>query len=235
MDGFMFSPVGMLGGMLLIPLYIYAMFTQFNVKSTFNKYAQVRGYRGQTGAEVARSILDRNGLTNVRIEPIGGSLTDHFDPRANVIRLSQSVYGSQSIAAVAVAAHEVGHALQYAGGYSPIKWRNSILPLANIGSQALPFLIMAAFLFRSSTLIDLGIVFYLFAIIFHVVTLPVEFNASSRAIAQLSEGYYIDEQETKSAKKVLGAAAMTYVATAAIAIGELLRLLVYKQLFRDDD
>lgn len=235
MEGLMFGPLGMLGGLLLLPLYIYALFTQFNVKSTFNKYTQVRSYRGQTGAEVARSILDKNGLYNVKVEPIGGSLSDHFDPRSNVIRLSQPVYGSQSIAAVAVAAHEVGHALQYANGYTPIKWRNSILPLANIGSQALPILIFAAFIFRSSAMIDLGILFYLFAIVFQIITLPVEFNASSRAILQLNEGFYIDEQESRDAKKVLNAAAMTYVASAAIALGELVRLLLYRSLMRDDD
>lgn len=235
MDGFMISPFGFVGAIFLVPLYIFALFTQFNVKSTFNKYAQVRAYRGQTGAEVARSILDRNGLYQVRIEPIAGSLTDHFDPRANVIRLSQSVYGSQSIAAIAVASHEVGHALQYANGYAPIKWRNAILPMANIGSQALGILIFAAFIFRSSFMIDIGILFYLFAIMFHIVTLPVEFNASSRAITQLTDGYYIDDQEKSHAKKVLGAAAMTYLATAAIALGELVRLLLYRTMMRDDD
>lgn len=235
MDGFMISPFGFVGAIFLVPLYIFALFTQFNVKSTFNKYAQVRAYRGQTGAEVARSILDRNGLYQVRIEPIAGNLTDHFDPRANVIRLSQSVYGSQSIAAIAVASHEVGHALQYANGYAPIKWRNAILPMANIGSQALGILIFAALIFRSSFMIDIGILFYLFAIMFHIVTLPVEFNASSRAIAQLTDGYYIDDQEKSHAKKVLGAAAMTYLATAAIAIGELVRLLLYRTMMRDDD
>lgn len=225
----------MMGGIILLPLYIYALFTQFGVKSTFNKFAQVRSYRGATGAEVARSILDRNGLSHVAIEPIAGSLSDHFDPRANVVRLSESVYGSTSVAAIAVAAHEVGHAIQYATGYRPIALRNNILPLANIGSQALPILIMVAFIFRSSVMVDIGIVFYIFAILFHIVTLPVEFNASSRAIAQLSDGYYIDDVETEGAKKVLRAAAMTYVATAAIAIGELIRLIFYRTLFRDED
>lgn len=231
----MISTLTILSGILLLPLYIFAVFTQFNVKGTFNKYANVRSYRGMTGAEAARLILDRNGLYNVRVEHIHGTLSDHFDPRGNVIRLSDSVYGSTSIAAVAVAAHEVGHAIQYATGYQPIAWRNSILPLANIGSQALPILIFAAFIFRSSFMIDLGIVFYIFAIVFHIVTLPVEFNASSRAIAQLNEGYFIDAQEERDAKKVLNAAAMTYVATAAIAIGELLRLVLYRSLMRDDD
>lgn len=232
---YMFSPFGMFGGLLLLPLYIFAMMTQFSVKSTFRKFAQQRSYKGLTGAEVARSILDRNGLSHVRVEPIGGELTDHFDPRHNVVRLSQPVYGSQSVSAVAVAAHEVGHAIQYAKGYMPIKFRNSVLPLANVGSQALPLLILAAFFFRSSTMIDLGIVFYLFTILFHIFTLPVEFNASSRAIVELSEGYYIDDHEEKGVRKVLGAAAMTYVATAAIAIGELLRLLLYRSMMRDED
>lgn len=235
MNGYMFSPFGLTGLIFLVPLYIYAMFTQFNVKSTFKKYSAVSSYRGSTGAEVARNILDRNGLSQVRVEKVAGSLTDHFDPRSNVIRLSETVYGSQSIAAISVAAHEVGHALQYANGYVPIKWRNAILPVANIGSQALGILIFAAFIFRSSFMIDIGILFYLFAILFHIVTLPVEFNASSRAIVQLTDGYYIDDQEKKFAKKVLGAAAMTYVATAAIAIGELVRLLLYRTMLRDDD
>lgn len=235
MNGFMLSPFGMVGAIFLVPLYIFAMAMQFNVKSTFGKYAKVRSYRGQTGAEVARSILDRNGLYQVRVEHTPGQLTDHFDPRTNIVRLSDSVYGSQSIAAISVAAHEVGHALQYANGYTPIKVRNSILPLANIGSQSIGILVIAAFLFRAPFMIDIGIVFYLFAILFHVVTLPVEFNASSRAIAQLTDGYYIDEQEKKDARKVLGAAAMTYVAAAAIAIGELVRLLLYKSMMRDDD
>ncbi len=231
----MLSTFSIFGGILLLPLYIFAMMTQFGVKSTFRKFSDQRSYRGMTGAEVARSILDRNGLSHVRVEPIGGELTDHFDPRQNVVRLSQPVYGSYSISAVAVAAHEVGHAIQHAKGYIPIKFRNSVLPLANIGSQALPILIFAAFIFRSSLMIDLGIAFYLFTILFHMFTLPVEFNASSRAIAELSGGYYIDEHEEKGVKKVLGAAAMTYVATAAIAIGELLRLLLYRTMMRDDD
>lgn len=229
------SPFGTLGLVFLLPLYIYAMFTQFNVKSTFNKFAAVRAYKGMTGSEVARSILDRNGLTHIRIERVAGSLSDHYDPRNNVIRLSESVYDSQSIAAVSVAAHEVGHALQYANGYAPIKVRNSILPLANIGSQSIGILIFAAFIFRATIMIDIGILFYLFAIIFQIVTLPVEFNASRRAIAELTSGYYIDEQEEKAAKKVLGAAAMTYVAAAAVALGELVRLLLYRFLLRDDD
>lgn len=235
MNGLFLTPFGALGLMFLLPLYIYAMFTQFNVKHTFKKFAAVQSYKGLTGAEVARSILDRNGLTHIRIEHISGSLSDHYDPRNNVIRLSDSVYSSQSIAAVSVAAHEVGHAIQYDQGYAPIKMRNAILPLANIGSQSVGFLIMAFFIFRVSFLIDIGILFYLFAIIFQIVTLPVEFNASRRAIGELTGGYYIDDQEEKAAKKVLGAAAMTYVAAAAVALGELVRLLLYRFLLRDDD
>lgn len=229
------SPFGTMGLIFLLPLYIYAMYTQFNVKHTFNKFANVRAYKGLTGAEVARSILDRNGLSQVRIERVAGSLSDHYDPRNNVIRLSETVYGSQSIAAISVAAHEVGHALQYANGYAPIKVRNTILPLANIGSQSIGILIFAAFIFRATIMIDIGILFYLFAITFQIVTLPVEFNASRRAIGELTGGYYIDEQEERAAKKVLGAAAMTYVAAAAVALGELVRLLLYRFLLRDDD
>ncbi len=235
MNHFYLSPFGTMGLVFLLPLYIFAMFTQFNVKHTFNKFATVRSYKGMTGAEVARSILDRNGLTHIRIEHIAGALSDHYDPKNNVIRLSDSVYASQSIAAISVAAHEVGHALQYANGYTPIKIRNSILPLANIGSQSIGFLIMAAFIFRATFMIDIGILFYTFAIVFQIVTLPVEFNASRRAIGELTDGYYIDNQEERVAKKVLGAAAMTYVAAAAVALGELVRLLLYRFLLRDDD
>ena len=225
---------GSLGFLLLIPVYIFAMMAQIQVKSTFTKYTRVGSYRRMKGAEVARAILDRNGLYDVVIEPVAGSLTDHYDPRHNRIRLSQTVYGSDSIAAVSVAAHEVGHAIQYAKGYKPIRIRNAFLPLANLGSGVLPILIMAGFFFRIVPLVDLGILFYLFAVLFHIVTLPIEFNASSRAIAELVDGQYILEDEISNSKKVLGAAARTYVASAAVSVMELVRLLLIRDRMSRD-
>lgn len=229
------GPAGQLGFLLMLPLFAYAMFTQFNVKRTFDKFYNVRSYRGMTGAEVARLILDRNGLYNVQVLAVSGQLTDHFDPRNNTVNLSSIVYGSNSIASIAVAAHEVGHAIQHAEGYAPIQMRSAVLPLANIGSQAMPILIFAGFIFNFGFLVNFGILFYIFAVLFHVVTLPVEFNASSRAIAQLEGGHYIDEEETISAKKVLNAAAMTYVASAAIALAQLLRLIMISKSMSDDE
>lgn len=233
MSGYM-SAAGSLGFLLLIPVYIFAMIAQIQVKSTFGKYARVGAYRRMKGVEVARAILDRNGLHQVVVEPVAGSLTDHYDPRSNRIRLSQTVYGSDSIAAISVAAHEVGHALQYANGYKPIRIRNAFLPVANLGSSILPILIMAGFFFRIVPLVDLGILFYLFAVLFHIVTLPIEFNASSRAIAELVDGHYILDEEISTSKKVLGAAARTYVASAAVSVMELIRLLLIRDRMSRD-
>jgi hypothetical protein len=220
--------IGSLGLLLLIPAYLFAFTAQMQVKSTFQKYTKVASLRRMTGFEVARAILDRNGLGHIVIEPVKGALTDHYDPKHDLIRLSEPVYGSSSIAAVSVAAHEVGHALQYAKGYKPIRLRNAFLPMANIGSKILPFLIIAGFFFRVVQLVDLGIVFYLFAVLFHIFTLPIEFNASSRAIAELVDGQYILDEEVPFSKKVLGAAARTYVAGAAVSIMELVRLLLIR-------
>jgi Zn-dependent membrane protease YugP len=227
----MYGTMGMAGSiglLLLIPVYIFAMIAQIQVKSTFTKFTRVGSYRKMTGVEVARAILDRNGLNHIVLEPVAGTLTDHYDPKHDRIRLSQPVYNSDSIAAISVAAHEVGHALQYAQGYQPIRLRNTFLPLANIGSKMLPLLILAGFFFRIVPLVDLGILFYLFAVLFHIVTLPIEFNASSRAIAELVDGHYILEEEISASKKVLGAAARTYVASAAVSIMELVRLLLIR-------
>lgn len=233
MSGYM-GTAGSLGFLLLIPVYIFAMIAQIQVKTTFTKFTKVASYRKMKGVEVARAILDRNGLSNVVLEPVAGSLTDHYDPRTNVIRLSQTVYGSDSIAAISVAAHEVGHAIQYAQGYKPIRIRNAFLPIANLGSGVLPILIMAGFFFRLTPLIDLGILFYLFAVLFHIVTLPIEFNASSRAIAELVDGHYIMDEEISNSKKVLGAAARTYVASAAVSVMELVRLLLIRDRMSRD-
>ncbi|SKC87223.1 zinc metallopeptidase [Maledivibacter halophilus] len=213
---------------LLIPAILFAVFAQSKVKGTFNKYLQIRNRRGYTGAQVARMILDRNGLRDVNIEHIRGQLTDHYDPRKRVVRLSSSVYNSTSIASISVAAHEVGHALQHAKGYAPLTIRSQIAPVASFASSfAIPLAFLGFFL-RTYSLMTLGIYIYLAAILFHVVTLPVEYNASSRAIHQLTANGLIYNEEVKSSKSVLNAAALTYVAAAAVSIAQLLRLLVLR-------
>ncbi|MGN1135632.1 MAG: zinc metallopeptidase [Oscillospiraceae bacterium] len=213
---------------MVIPALIFALIAQCMVKSTFNKYSQVHNRRGVTAAEAARKILDENGLYDVQIERISGNLTDHYDPRANVVRLSDSVYNSTSVAAVGVAAHETGHAIQHAVGYTPIKIRNAILPVAQIGSQAAMPLVLIGLLFSRSFgfLIDIGIIVYIAVVLFQLVTLPVEFNASGRALRILEGSYILENDENRSAKKVLTAAAMTYVAAMFSALTTLLRLIL---------
>lgn len=210
--------------MLLFPAILLSMYAQFKVSSSFNKYLKVDSRRGYTGNKVARMILDRNGLSDVKIEPIGGQLTDHYDPRTKVIRLSNNVYSGHSIAAVSVAAHEVGHAIQHGEGYLPLILRNNIVPIANIGSKFVWPLIFLGF-FISPFFLELGIALYLAVVIFQIITLPVEFNASRRALSQLEDGI-VFEDEIKPSKKVLGAAALTYVAATLVALGQLLRLIL---------
>ena len=211
---------------LLIPAMIFSLIAQAMVKSTFSKYSNVRNGRGLTGAEAARAILDRNGLSNVRIEHIGGELTDHYDPRANVIRLSDSVYNSTSVAAVGVAAHEAGHAVQYAENYFPIKVRNSIIPVTRFGSSLSTPLVLLGIIFSWDFLITAGILLFCAVVLFQAVTLPVEFNASGRALRTLRDSCILEEDEVKEAKKVLTAAAMTYVAAMVSALLSLLRLIL---------
>lgn len=211
---------------LIIISVIIAMVAQFKVKSTFSKYSGHGARSGITGAEAARKILEMNGIYNVRIEHVSGSLTDHFDPRSNVLRLSDSVYGSNSIAAIGVAAHECGHAIQHDRGYAPIRIRNAIVPVVNVSSYASWFFILAGLFLGSSTfLIDLGIILFSFSVLFQLVTLPVEFDASGRALRILDESGMLDAQEVSGARKVLSAAAMTYVASALTAVLQLLRLI----------
>ncbi len=212
---------------LLLPAIILAIYAQTKVQSTYSKFSKVGNRRGMTGAEAARRILDRNGLQNVRIERVAGNLSDHYDPRANVVRLSEGVHDSASIAAVGVAAHEVGHAVQHNTGYAPIKMRNTVLPVAQIGSAvALPLVIIGIIFSAFEVLIPVGIVLYTAVVAFQLITLPVELNASRRALATVYEIGFLDAEETKGAKKVLSAAAMTYIAAAASAILQLLRLLL---------
>ena len=216
---------------LLIPAFILSMWAQFKVSSTFSKYSKVSNRRGMTGADAARYILDINGLRHVRIERINGNLTDHFDPRSNVVRLSDSTYASTSVGAIGVAAHECGHAVQYATDYAPIRIRNAIVPVVNICSKLSIAIIIIGFIFAyagsfSNTLLNIGIILFSATVFFQLITLPVEFNASARAIATLEQRALLQDDELKGAKKVLSAAAMTYVAAAFSAIMSLLRLII---------
>lgn len=213
---------------LILPAIILAAYAQSKVKSTFNKYLQVRNSYGYSGYEVARSILDANGLQNVPVELVSGRLSDHYDPRKRVLRLSQDVYNSSSIASVGVAAHECGHAIQHSEGYAPLVIRNAIAPVASFGSQAAWIFIIGGLVLSWIDLIDIGILLFSAAVAFQVITLPVEFNASSRAIAILEGNGLVPSNEIGPAREVLRAAALTYVAATFAAIMQLVRLLVIR-------
>ncbi|MBQ4145447.1 MAG: zinc metallopeptidase [Clostridia bacterium] len=222
---------------LLIPAIILSLWAQININKTFNKYSKINSRRGYTGAEIARRILDMNGLYNVRVERVAGNLSDHFDPRGNVVRLSDSTYSSQSVGAIGVAAHEVGHAIQHAVGYVPIRLRNSIVPVVNICSYLSMPIILIGFLFAGggSTMVQFGIILFSATVLFQLITLPVEFNASNRAINTLRNQHLLDDEEVKGASKVLRAAALTYIAAALSAIMSLLRLILLFGGRRSDD
>lgn len=216
---------------IVLPCLILSMWASSSVKNTFNKYSKVKSLRGLTGAEAAQRVLFANGVRNVRIERVSGSLTDHYDPRTNVIRLSDSVHSSTSVAAIGVACHEAGHAVQYAQNYGPIKLRAAIIPLTNIGSKVAMPLILAGILLTvlgnfSYFLVDLGIAAFSLSLIFQLVTLPVEFNASRRAVETIEASGLLTDDEQQGAKKTLKAAAMTYVAATAVSLAQLLRLIV---------
>lgn len=215
---------------LVLPCILFAMIANSSVNSTFRKYSRQYSRRGLTGAQAAQRVLSAHGVYGVRIEPVGGKLTDHYDPKTNVIRLSQDVYSSTSTAAIGVACHEAGHAVQYAQSYGPIKLRAAIIPITNIGSKLAMPLILAGILLNflgevSYIFIYIGIICFALSLVFQLVTLPVEFNASKRAISTISESKLLDEDEIKGAKKTLSAAAMTYVAATAVALAQLLRLV----------
>lgn len=214
--------------LLLIPAFILAMIAQARVQSTFNKYSQVRAQTHKTGAAVARELLDEAGLHDVPVEPVGGRLSDHYDPRSRTVRLSQDVHGGRSIAALAVAAHETGHALQHANGYVPLAVRSSLFPVAAFGSQAAFPLFFVGLLFASDALMTIGIWVFLAALAFQVVTLPVEFDASRRAMRLLDAGGYLATEEARGARSVLTAAALTYVAAVAVSLMQLLRLILLR-------
>ena len=205
-----------------------SMWASARVNSTFHKYAGVRSMSGMTGAQVARAILDRNGLSEIPVEHVQGNLSDHYDPGRRVLRLSDSTYRSVSVAAIGVAAHECGHALQHKEGYGPLKLRSTIIPAANLGSRlGIPIILLGLFFGAGgSFLVNLGIWVFSIAVLFQIITLPVEFNASARALAVLEKYGILGVEENKKAKKVLSAAAMTYVAAAASSILQLLRLVI---------
>ncbi|MCX7710628.1 MAG: zinc metallopeptidase [Clostridia bacterium] len=220
---------------LVIPALLFSLYAQYKVKSTFNKYSRVGNMRGMTGAEVARQILNSNGLYDVAVEPVAGSLTDHYDPRTKAVRLSETVYSSTSVAAIGVAAHETGHALQHRHGYSPMALRSSLVPVAGIGSSAGPYMAIFGLMFNWPVLTQLGIILFTAAVGFYLVTLPVEFNASSRAIGVLQHTGMLSAQALVSIKKVLSAAAMSYVASAAVAMAQLLHLVLSFMGSRGDE
>ena len=206
---------------------IFCMIASARVNSVYKKYEKVRSIKGLTGAEAAQQILYYSGLSDVQIEHVHGNLTDHYDPRNKVLRLSDSTYSSASVAAVGVAAHECGHAIQHAEGYSPLKLRSTLVPAANIGSQlGVPIIMLGVLLGSNYALIQIGIWTFSLAVLFQLVTLPVEFNASNRAMQILDNKGMLGQEELRMCKKVLSAAAMTYVAAAASSIIQLLRLVL---------
>lgn len=211
---------------LVIPAMLLAVWAQFKVKSTYNKFSKVSNNKGITGAYAAQAVLTHYGITDVRIEQVSGKLTDHYDPKAKVIRLSQGVYGSTTIAAVGIACHEAGHAAQHAQNYAPIKIRNSLVPICNIGSSlGIPLAVLGYFL-GFEPLVSIGLLLYAAIALFQVVTLPVELNASKRAMKVIDETGLLYDDEQGGAKKVLTAAAMTYIASMLVAIANLLRLIL---------
>lgn len=214
---------------ILIPAIILTLYAQAKVKSNFAKYLSVPTKRGYTGVEVARRLLDQNGLRDIPIELAEGRLGDHYDPKGRVLRLSSEVYRGSSIASVSVAAHEVGHAIQHAKGYVPLSFRNMIFPVARFGSSAAWLFIIVGLLMPGlGNLMDIGIILFGFAVLFQIITLPVEFNASSRALELLDSNGFIAGEETRGAKKVLQAAALTYVAAMATAVAQLIRLILIR-------
>ncbi len=210
---------------LVLPAILLSLFAQIRVKSTFSKYS--KSYCFLSGAEAARQVLEQNGVYNISIECVSGNLTDHYDPKANVIRLSETVYDARTVSAVGVAAHEAGHAVQYAKNYFPVKWRTAIYPVCRFGSSlSMPLLLIGLF-FNLPFLMNVGIVFFAAAMFFQLITLPVEFNASKRAIETIKAHNLLpDSYQVKGAKKVLSAAALTYIAAFLVSLAQILRLLL---------
>lgn len=217
---------------LVVPALIIAMIAQVKVQNSFTKYSKIHAKSNVTADSVIRDMLNRRGLSQITVGTVQGTLSDHFDPKANTIRLSEPVYGSSSIAAIGVAAHEAGHAMQRQNNYLPIKIRNSILPVVNFASYAAIPLAMIGLVF-GNILLEVGVIMFASVVLFQIITLPVEFNASKLALESLSENGILDNEELKGAKKVLSAAAMTYVASALVAVMNLLRLILIANRRRD--
>lgn len=217
--------------LLLIPGIALMMWAQFRVHGTYQKYSQIRSSVGMTGAQVAETILQRMGIQDVKVEAVPGELTDHYDPRAKAVRLSESVYGSNSLAAAAVAAHECGHVLQDVKGYKLMNMRAALVPAANLGSNLGPFLVLIGFFLGAAGgfFINIGIALFAAVILFHVVTLPVEFDASRRALRLIDQFGILQGEENRAARQVLNAAALTYVATALYAVLQLLQYLILRR------
>lgn len=227
----------MFGVFLLLSLagLVLTLWAQAKVRGNYSKWSKVPARSGITGAEVARRILDKHGLYNVAVEPVRGTLTDHYDPMSRVVRLSEGVYGSGSIAAISVAAHECGHAIQHKEAYGALVLRHRMVPVLNITSGLAPFLLMAGIFFKMTGMLLIGLIFFSVAVLFHLVTLPVEFNASSRAKEiMVSEGFINGATEERGVRKVLGAAALTYVASAVVALMELLQYVALFFLQQDE-
>ncbi|HZK34634.1 MAG TPA: zinc metallopeptidase [Bacillota bacterium] len=223
---FLFDPTFI----ILIPAILLALFAQSRVQSTFNKYSKVVSQSAKTGAQVATDLLRSKGLDDVKVEQVRGNLTDHYDPRTKTLRLSEKIYGSSSLAALGIAAHEVGHAFQHSEEYGPLKLRSSIIPATNIGSKLAFPLLLVGLLFNQPTLALIGVLAFSLAVLFQLVTLPVEYNASSRALEALETGGYLNRDEISQTSKVLNAAALTYVAATIMAVMQLLRLLLISGL-----
>jgi Zn-dependent membrane protease YugP len=225
----------------LIPAMLLVFWAQYRVRNTFAEYSNIPTRSGVTAAQVAQDILRKNNINDVSVEQVPGDLTDHYDPKAKAVRLSASTYNSTSIAAIGVAAHEVGHAIQHDVAYIPLHMRNLIFPVARIGDMAGPFIVILGFFFNRSSptfgmaIIDFGILIFTLAVAFYIITLPVEFNASSRAVAILDTGGYMTREEVQGARKVLNAAALTYVAAAAASVSQLVRLLFLRNAARNRD
>jgi len=215
---------------VLIPAIVLGLIAQSSVRSTYAKYREVRSARGITGAEMARRILSGHGVEGVPVEQVAGELSDHYDPRSRTLRLSRGVYAGASVAALGIAAHEAGHAIQHARAYAPLALRNTVYPVARFGSNLGPIIVFGGLLLGiGEPLISIGIVLFSVAVAFSLLTLPVEFNASSRALAILSQDRYLSEDELQGARKVLNAAALTYVAAALASVLTLVRLLMLRR------
>lgn len=210
----------------VLPTLLLSLYAQFKVKGTFAKYSKINTQRRITGEDAAKLLMRTNGISDVGIEPVAGSLSDHYDPSSKTLRLSEPVYDKTSIAAVGVAAHETGHAIQDKEKYGPLVLRSTLVPVANIGSSAGPYMAMAGLIFNISILLNIGIILFAGAVLFYLITLPVEIDASRRALQVLERNAVLSQEELKGAKKVLTAAAMTYIASALTAVASLLRLIL---------